>query len=151
MRQLRLISILCTVYCSISIYAQIDYGTYKYADTNKLINGKLKCFYANNQLAEEATLVNGKKEGMNKSYYDNGKLKKECTYKDSKLSGTFKEYYANGKLTYSVTYVNGDREGLAQTYSENGMLEDEYNYKNGKVIKIDYYENGKFSHGLNFD
>lgn len=90
MRPLKLIAILCTVFCSISIYAQIDDGTYKYADTNKPLNGKLKCFYANNQLAEEATLVNGKKEGINKSYYDNGKLKKECTYKDNKLTELLK-------------------------------------------------------------
>lgn len=141
MRQLKLIGLLFTVFCSMNMYAQIDDGTYRYADS-KPINGKLKCFYANKQLAEEATLVNGKKEGVNKAYYNDGKLKKECTFKDNKLNGSFKEYYSNGKVTYSAIYVNGAREGLVQAYSETGQLEDEYNYKNGLLngISKDYLD-----------
>ncbi|USP08795.1 hypothetical protein L1S45_16675 [Aeromonas dhakensis] len=104
-----------------------------------------KNYHANDQLMEERTYINGKKEGVERYYYISGQLASEVNYIKGKRDGFYKWYYENGQLCNEGVYKNGKKEGLHKHYYENRQLSAEASYKNGELEGFfkTYYENGK--------
>jgi len=99
--------------------------------------------------------------GTFKTYYDDDQLKEEVTYRDGKKNGPFKEYHANGHLVTrtvagdpqlgipaedekvwegqvvarSGTYKNDRLDGEVKTMAENGTVVKTEVYANGEPIR----------------
>jgi antitoxin component YwqK of YwqJK toxin-antitoxin module len=111
--------------------------------------------YTDDQLVEEGSYVNNKKEGIWKQYFNNGKLKSIINYNANipnghvkffysngnpleegnwifgRWEGEYKYYYENGKLSYDWKFVNGKRDGIQLYYNETGELKYKGVWKNG--------------------
>lgn len=113
------------------------------------LEGEYKTFYENGKTKGIYAYQEGLKEGISKFYDDDGKIEYETLFRNDKKE-LHHRFYDNGKIKYTTTYVEGI---ITQQdkFTSRGKLDQRSYYKNEKVIKIDYYENGKFSHGLNFD
>ena len=85
------------------------------------------------QLREEYTLVDGKKEGLDKKYFENGKLAAELPCKSGKPDGVCKYYYEPGGLRYEKTFKAGIQNGPMKEYDGAGKMLSEKTYVNGKA------------------
>lgn len=91
-------------------------------DDKGLLQGKRLVYFPKGQLAEEATYINGKREGLVKNYSDTKQLLKESHYKNGLLHGPLKAYKNNGVLHVEGQYKNDKKHGIWKFY-KNGKLE----------------------------
>jgi len=104
------------------------------------------------QIKAEYTLVNGKKNGVEKGYFENGVLAAEKLYKDGRLDGLCKYNYDSGNPRYEKIYKGGLQNGIMKEFYFNGTLMMEKMYKGGSpngVCKY-YSEDGKLRTQENF-
>ncbi len=111
------------------------------------------------------TLVNGKKEGIERTYKlvgQGGALMSRSVYKDGKLEGLHREWNDAGKLIHGCFYKNGKLEGAYQEWSDNDILVFDCCYKDGKLegevrewdddtgklVEHSLYKDGKFVKNL---
>jgi len=77
-------------------------------------------------------------------YYANGQLAEKTTYIDGKIQGLSEVYSLKGVVLKSFIYVNGELNGISKAYNGKGELLSEGNFKNGKKSGIwKFYENNK--------
>lgn len=104
--------------------------------------------YEDDQLVEEGSYVDNKKEGVWKTYYNNGKLKSEITYKNNIANGFARFYYKNGNVSEEGNWVNNKWDGKYKYYYENGQISYDWNFVNGKREGVQkyYHENGQINY-----
>jgi Leucine-rich repeat (LRR) protein len=90
----------------------------------------------NGQPIKEGNWVKGKRQGTHTLWvprYGPSLKYEESEYDNGVLHGTLTEYYVtNGQKSSETPYVRGKRHGTGRLFSEDG-----------KLIRIDYWENGK--------
>jgi len=105
---------------------------------NGKVHGSSKVYNPlNEQLAEEATYVDGRRNGPAKQYYDSGVLMMECQYKDNQLNGPSKTYYPSGALKEEGSFEKGSKVGVWKTYNEDGDVVGTDNYSAPKEELMD--------------
>lgn len=119
----------------------VEEGTFN--DSKK--NGKWKFYFNTEKLKQVLTYNNNLPNGHAVFYYPNGNIREEGVWQNNRWTGEYKYYYENGNLKNNWTYnQQGNREGVQKYYHENGNLAIEGTWQNGKedgVIK-EYYEDG---------
>lgn len=124
-------------------------------------NGKLKSYYENGNLYEEAQFDNGKIDGYRKIYFEDGSgVMIHESYADDVYHGTYEKFYANGKTKVKGKYENGSMEGVWTAYYPSGAIKDEVAmhanlengpfkeyHENGAVKAIGAYKDGEQEHG----
>lgn len=90
-----------------------------------------KTFYANGRKATEVTVVNRKKDGIEREWDDRGRLLRETTYAKGKMVGPNIRWYENGTMASRTDYARDSREGAAITWHPNGRKWTEARYKAG--------------------
>jgi len=103
------------------------------------------------RIREEYTLVDGKKDGLDKKYFDDGKIAAEIPCKDGKPDGLCKYYYEPGGLRFEKTFKSGVQEGPVKEYDGAGKVISEKAYIKGKVEgESRIYSGGKLLTQENF-
>jgi len=113
--------------------------------TNSRINGKLKVWYPDGQLAEEGYLRNDLLHGTLNQYYANGAKQLVSTWREGALHGQLKAYHEDGYLMQSSTWENGLASGVMQHYNSDAEVVYEYDYVKGYLegSMRQYYPNGQ--------
>jgi antitoxin component YwqK of YwqJK toxin-antitoxin module len=110
------------------------------------------------------TLINGKKEGIQRTYKlvgQGGALMTMSVYKDGKLEGLHRQWNDAGKLIHKCFYKDGKLEGAYQEWNDDilvfdccykdGKLEGEvreWDDDTGKLVEHSLYKDGKFVKNL---
>ena len=81
--------------------------------------------YANDSIASEGTLRDGKPDGYWKTYYENGRLKSEGNRVNHLLEGLWIFYSEEGDTTLAVHYHNDMKNGLRRVYLSDEIQEDQ--------------------------
>ena len=89
---------------------------------NGELDGELKEWYRNGQLASLVYWKNGKWHGEWKRWYENGQVKWHCSYKDGKKDGEWTKWYLNGQLEYQGCYKNEVLDGEWKMWHQSGQL-----------------------------
>lgn len=76
------------------------------------IEGIVKHYYPNKNLKNEFTILNDKKDGIEKFYYDNGHLAQKRSWINGHLIGDVFEYDKSGKISTHMFYTLRDTNGL---------------------------------------
>ena len=105
----------------------------KGADTP--FTGKVYKLHPNGQKKGEATLKDGKTDGIAITWYENGQKEFDLYYKDGKHDGLAESWYENGQKQRETNYKDGKMDGLVMSWYENGQKRGEANFKNGKVVE----------------
>ena len=82
--------------------------------------------YANDSIASEGTLRDGKPDGYWKTYYENGRLKSEGNRVNHLLEGLWIFYSEEGDTTLAVHYHNDMKNGLRRVYLSDEIQEDQF-------------------------
>jgi antitoxin component YwqK of YwqJK toxin-antitoxin module len=88
-------------------------------DRQFILNGILKNWHDNGQLASECNYVNGDANGISRGWYENGQLRYECKCIYGKLDGISRGWYENGQLRYDCYYLRGKQYGIQKKCHEN--------------------------------
>lgn len=102
--------------------------------------------YKSNQVVEEGTYVDNKRNGVWKKYYPNGKLRSEITYKNNHPRGLYTTYYETGAKEEYGDWQGNRNVGEYKRFHRNGTLAQEFTFNEfGKRDGIQYYyfENGQ--------
>lgn len=102
--------------------------------------------YQPDQLVEEGTYVNNKKDGLWIKYFPNGKPETEINYSNNRPNGEYKVYYENGQLQEHGVWKNNRNIGNFKRFHENGEPQQEFVFNTtGKRDGIQkyYHENGQ--------
>lgn len=130
--------------------------------TTNCKSGELKeTYYANGNLKERYTLVNGKFHGQYISYYENGNIRAKGKYMENKMVGEWLNYHENGKIFIKQKYKNDklifleawdkksnqivkDGTGTIISYYPDGSKRSSVSYKNCKKDGswVSWFENG---------
>jgi antitoxin component YwqK of YwqJK toxin-antitoxin module len=90
-------------------------------------------WHDNGQLAEQYTVIDGKKEGLHRWWFNTGQPEIEDNYVNGKKEGLSHYLTWDGQIV-ETNYVNGKREGLYRKWYENGQLEIERTYVNDECV-----------------
>jgi hypothetical protein len=96
-------------------------------DNNGVLQGERLVYYDNGQLAEKATYVDGKIEGLSEVYSLKGVVLKSFIYENGELHGPSKSFNGKGELLSEGQYKRGKKTGIWKFY-ENNKLVDEKNF-----------------------
>ena len=101
---------------------------------------KVTSYYKTEQIAEQGTYKNGKRNGKWIYYYENGQKKKEGKYNDGWKDGLWIEWYENGQKRVECRH-NGAiihpesgtsvHNGKFTVWTKEGLIKKEGNYING--------------------
>ena len=73
-------------------------------------------WHEDGQLRRQFTVIDGKREGLDRWWHVNGQLKVERTYVTGEQDGLARLWHENGRLWAERTYVNGKQNGLYQAW-----------------------------------
>ncbi len=94
---------------------------------------------------------NGVLQGERLVYYDNGQLAEKATYVDGKIEGLSEVYSLKGVVLKSFIYENGELHGPSKSFNGKGEMLSEGQYKRNKKTGIwKFYENNKLVDEKNF-
>jgi antitoxin component YwqK of YwqJK toxin-antitoxin module len=79
-------------------------------------------FYKDGNIAQEASFINGLRNGWELTYYKSGHIQRKIFYKNDKEDGEEYGYYENEKLRYQGAWRNGKRFGNLPYYNDAGTL-----------------------------
>lgn len=145
-----------TNYCDGDTAVQIEYyhsgatkrvlKSYKESAINWMVDHYIAEYYVNGQLKYDPSDVNGSRQTI-KNYYESGKVSREATYVAGALVGPLHEWYENGQLKVKGQYKDpGDprppytiKTGTWSYYAESGKLIKEEFYEEGKLVKTVEY------------
>ncbi|MCB0461909.1 MAG: toxin-antitoxin system YwqK family antitoxin [Flavobacteriaceae bacterium] len=96
-------------------------------DDKGVLQGERLVYYDNGQLAEKATYVNGKIEGLSEVYSLKGVVLKSFIYENGELHGPAKSFNGKGELLSEGQYKRNKKTGIWKYY-ENNKLVDEKNF-----------------------
>lgn len=100
----------------------------------RLIHGKYRAFYLNNQLKELGSIKYGLKNKEWKYWYPDGKLKEVIRWKKGVKDGLYQLYSDNGKLMAKGHFKKDKLNGRLYTYDNNGKVLDKKKFRNGDEI-----------------
>lgn len=130
-------------------YKEFEYQYILGSDSNgnkiEIRQGITREFYSNGQLRGEINFENGKVNGELKKYFENGQIAEISNWKNDTLSGLAKYYYNNGGLYQECNYLNGKLNGEKIIYHENGIARVRLQYKNDLLwqVKANYDSLGR--------
>lgn len=104
--------------------------------------------YNADELVEEGTYVNDKKEGLWKKYYPGGVLKSEITYVNNRPNGAYSVYYRNGQLEEKGNWARNKNTGEFKRYYSNGEPQQEFFFNDKGIrngVQRYYHDNGQMS------
>lgn len=114
---------------------------------NRQYEGLWKYYHeASDKIMTTENYKNGKLDGKRTVYYKSGKLAEEASYVNGIKNGPYKKYADNDKLVVleEVTYVNAKPEGPAIYRNPDGTIASKGNYVDGeKKGYWEFYEGGK--------
>ncbi len=119
--------------------------------------GLWKTFYENNNVKNEVTYLNNKKNGIYKEYDKNGNLIKLEKYNndilivdavETKKLETKIDYHKNGKIKVIATYYNGVPEGIRREYNEAGVNIKSYMFQSGHIMGKGVLDDNGLKQGL---
>lgn len=95
----------------------------------------------------------GRLQGRLRRWYPNGQLAMECSYKDGLLDGYCEEHHENGKKKAWCFYTAGKKDGCEETRYENGSIKSKASYSAGHYVGVTekFYENGQLKEVANWD
>jgi antitoxin component YwqK of YwqJK toxin-antitoxin module len=96
-------------------------------DDNGVLKGERLVYYDNGQLAEKATYVDGKIEGLSEIYSLKGVVLKSFIYENGELHGPSKSFNGKGEMLSEGQYKRNKKTGIWKFY-ENNKLVDEKNF-----------------------
>lgn len=96
------------------------------------LQGEVKEWYSNRQMAEDRWYSDGKKNGVHRGWYENGQKKFVAGMKEDHYEGAVKEWYPNGQLYRDFNYKDGQEEGMEKMYWEDGRVRANYQSINGR-------------------
>ena len=110
--------------------------------------------YADGQLIEEGSYLNGKRSGPWKRYWPNGKLMSEITYHLGRPKGPYKTYFPSGKAEEQGNWDLDRNTGAFKRWHPNGELAqefvfDQYGTRDGQQLY--YHENGQLAVSVNIE
>jgi len=100
----------------------------------RLIHGKYRSFYLNNQLKEQGLVRYGLKHGEWKYWYPDGKLNELIHWKKGVKNGRYHLYNDNGELMAKGHFKKDKLHGRFYTYGANGKIIEKKKYKNGTEV-----------------
>jgi len=131
---------------------------------NKQKDSLWKYYNINGIFLKEEFYRNNQKNGVWKTYYQDGQIAEETHWEDGKMEGPWIQYFYDGKIKLEGTYLNDKIQGQVTHYFPSGRTritgQYDQSYRSGtwyymndssKVIKMEYYENGKLVNEENFD
>ena len=127
----------------------MNYGANEVVEEGSFVDnrkeGLWKHYMPNGELRSEIHYVRNRPNGPYTIYYTNGQIEEQGNWSKSRNTGTFKRFYENGNPQQIFAFSdNGKRNGVQQYFHENGQLELEVNIVNGKEegLMSRYYANG---------
>lgn len=127
----------------------VNYGANEVVEEGSFVDnrkeGLWKHYMPNGELRSEIHYVRNRPNGPYTIYYTNGQIEEQGNWSKSRNTGTFKRFYENGNPQQIFAFSdNGKRNGVQQYFHENGQLELEVNIVNGKEegLMSRYYANG---------
>ena len=93
-------------------------------DENGVLQGDKLVYYDNGQLAEKATYVDGKMEGVSEVYSLKGVVLKTFIYENGELHGPTKSFNGKGELLSEGQYKRGKKTGVWKFYENNNLVEE---------------------------
>lgn len=87
-----------------------------------VLSGKATYYFANGNLMEAGTMVNGLKDGQWVRYNENGLTSAIGFYTLGKKSGTWIVFDEAGKKRMEMNYSNGEKIGTWTSWDENGSI-----------------------------
>ncbi|MCH7534807.1 MAG: toxin-antitoxin system YwqK family antitoxin [Bacteroidetes bacterium] len=113
-----------------------------------IFTGKMKRMaeYEEDQVVEEGSYKNSRKNGLWKRYFANRQLRSEVNYRNNKADGDYKEYYSDGTLQESGTWKNGKNVGDFERKHPNGAVAQKFSFneKGKREGSQEYYfDNGQ--------
>lgn len=106
--------------------------------------GKWVYYFPNAKPLAEEIYKDGELDGLLKNYYSNGNVAQETHYSKGKKNGTSKTFTDSAILIEKVFYKDGELDGKATFYDIKGAIKEEGMYQKGKRIgKWEFYMNGE--------
>jgi len=131
---------------------------------NELYEGLAKFYFSTGALKEEINYREGLADGSSTSYYKTGTASKTFSYEKGDQTGAYIGRYANGKPQSQGALINSNKEGQWKFFHANGTIDEEGFYRDdiisgpdrqygidGKLIHIDYYDNGMLIGAVYYD
>lgn len=108
--------------------------------------------YGAENIVEEGTYVDDKKEGLWKKYYPTGTLKSEITYINNRPNGPYSVFYPSGQLEEKGNWSRNKNTGEFNRFYKNGEPQQEFFFddtglRNG--VQRYFHENGQLSLEVN--
>lgn len=128
----------------------IEEGTYK----NSRKEGVWRKYYPGGQIKSEITYIKGRATGAFKVYYKNGQLEEKGNWKGRIYTGSFERYYEDGTLSQKKEFnEKGKTEGVVEYYHSNGQLELSFTTDNGKEsgTATRFWPNGDLKETIEFN
>ncbi|MCS7029000.1 MAG: hypothetical protein NZ519_09560 [Bacteroidia bacterium] len=145
------VTLLCVVFCSLSIAQKSEKSPKLYLETYTEKNKDKKIILQYQYIKDEY-----KKplyHGIYKRWDSTGSyLLVSGKYVYGQKDSLWVEYYAENRPKYETFYQNNLKHGYSKEYDENGILKEEGNYKYGKkdgIFKF-YYPDGKIHEVITF-
>ena len=107
----------------------VEEGSY----TNNRKNGVWKRYFTNSNVKSEVNYTNNRPDGDYKEYYSDGTLQEAGTWKNNKNVGNFIRQHPNGEVSQEFAFnEKGKREGPQKYYWDNGQIRIEGNWNSGQ-------------------
>lgn len=145
-------------------HSSAEFQTFFYESGEKMSEGEMldgqeagqwTSWHENGNMMSTGYYQEGLKDSLWMWYDESGVLAASGSYDKGMEQGTWMHYYADGVLADSGSYQRGLQDGLWEYFHENGKLKSQVNYHagkmhgektlispSGKVVNVDYYENG---------
>lgn len=99
------------------------------------IEGVVKVYHLNGQVAAEIPYVDGLKNGPFKEYNTDGTVRIEGTYRDNTYDGEYRQYYDDGSKYITGQYRAAVKDGHWIEYAPDGRIKVQQVWDKGKLVK----------------
>jgi antitoxin component YwqK of YwqJK toxin-antitoxin module len=121
-----------------------DATTMTFVDKNKqAFEGIYKTFYQNGQIKWLVPIKNGKVEGTVFVFGRKGIKRWEQAYKQGIPDGFWRKYDPFGALLLKGKFINGEKDSTWSLYYPDGSVRYNILFDHGKVMREQFFQNGK--------
>lgn len=89
----------------------------------------LRLFYISGERWYEASLVDGRREGVGRGWYENGQLRAVESFASGERDGSALYFYESGAKNAEGSFLHGVRDGLWREWYANGQMRSEGAYR----------------------
>jgi antitoxin component YwqK of YwqJK toxin-antitoxin module len=109
------------------------------------LNGPVKRWYNDGELAFTSEFIDGKQEGIALQYHRNGNKWKETHFDKGDTIKSHKRWYEDGTLAYEGEYLDDEKNGIHKSFHQNGNLLKSVSFSHAKPDGLTeiFYEDGK--------